>query len=178
MQSLAFAELCPAVTLECGQPGDAMGIQITTKFVDNILQLESLEPVADIEKNIDLYHTVGVIKVPEQYDFSFDETKTDIEFIKGIESLNFEEIPEDTLLARLNNKLEKPLTVMDEDGNDIFDRYFVIKDDGIYTRLKLVPAMLTTDKNIVKQDCLCYLMEYYDISQGEKVLSDSTPVWR
>ncbi len=178
VQSLAFAKLCPAVTLECGQPGDEIGIQMTTRFVDNIIQLEKLEPAPNIEKNVDLYHTVGVIKIPDKYEFSFDSTEKDIEFIKGIESLNFEEIPEDTLLANLNRNIEKPFIALDEDGNDIFDRYFVIKENGIYTNTKLMPAMFTTDKNIIQQDCLCYLMEQYDIQQGEKKLIDSNPVWQ
>ncbi len=177
VQSLAFAELCPAVTLECGQPGDEYGIQLTTKFIDKILQLETVVPGPNIEETIDLYHTTGIVKMPKEYDFSFNGEKADIEFIKGIEKLNFEEIVSDTLLGKLKNGIDKPLIVLDEDGNDIFDQCFSINDDNIYTKSTIVPAMLTTDKNIVKQDCLCYLMERYDIKQGEKVLKDKSPLW-
>jgi hypothetical protein len=178
VQSLAFAEICPAVTLECGQPGDEYGIQLTTQYVDKIMQLESLEPDADIGQKIDLYHTAGIIKIPGEYEFSFNGEIADIEFIKGIERLNFEEIMSDTLLGDIKENIEKPLIVLDEEGRDIFDQYFYIENNKIYTRATLVPAMLTVDKDIVRQDCLCYLMERYDIQQGEKVLNNNAPLWR
>lgn len=178
VQSLAFAEFCPSVTLECGQPGDEYGIQIATKFVDAILHLESLEPDPDIEHNIDLYHTVGIMKIPDTLEFSFDAEAADIEFIKGIESLNFEEITSDTILGKVKTGIDRPFIVMDEDGNDVFDQYFMIKDNNILTKSIIMPAMLTIDKNIVRQDCLCYLMEHYDIRQGEKILKDRSPLWK
>jgi succinylglutamate desuccinylase len=177
VQSLAFAEMCPAVTLECGQPGDEYGIQLTTQYVDKILQLDSLDIDTDIEKNMDLYHTAGIIKIPDEVDFSFNNEEADIEFIQGIERTNFEEIMHDTLLGTVNTEITKPLIVLDEEGRDIFDQYFYIKDNGLYTKTSLVPAMLTTAKNIVRLDCLCYLMERYDVNQGEKVLSNNAPLW-
>jgi succinylglutamate desuccinylase/aspartoacylase family protein len=177
VQSIAFAKLCPTVTLECGQPGDEYGIQLTTKFIDKILQLEILEPEPGIEKTIDLYHTTGVIKIPEEYDFSFNGEKADIEFINGIETLNFEEIISDTLLGKLSKDIDRPLIVLDEEGKNIFDQYFAINDNHIYTKSAIVPAMLTTDKKIVAEDCLCYLMERYDIKRGEKIVKDNAPLW-
>jgi hypothetical protein len=177
VQSLAFAELCPAVTLECGQPGDEYGIQITTNFVDKIFQMDSIGSDENIEETIDLYHTVGVIKIPAEYSFCFNHEKADIEFINGIERLNFEEIMSDTLLGKINGNITRPLIVLDEEGQDIFDDYFYIKDKNLMTKRTLMPAMLTTDVNIVKQDCMCYIMERYDIKQGEKVLNDDSALW-
>jgi hypothetical protein len=177
VQSLAFAEMCPAVTLECGQPGDEYGIQLATQYLDKMLQLDALDPEADIEQTTDLYHTAGIIKIPEAYNFSFNGDDADIEFIKGIEKLNFEEIMADTLLGRIKPNIVQPLIVLDEEGHDIFDQYFHVQDNNLYAKAALVPAMLTTDKSIVRQDCLCYLMERYDIKQGEKILSDDTPLW-
>ncbi len=177
VQSLAFSEFCPSVTLECGQPGDEYGIQLTTHYIDKLLQLKTLEAETDIENTIDLYHTVGIVKLPGDYDFSFNGDKADIEFVKGIETLNFEEIFNDTLLGKVKNNITKPLIVMDEEGKDIFDDYFFIQDNNIITKRVIVPAMLTTDKVIVKQDCFCYLMERYDLKQGEKILKDNTSLW-
>lgn len=177
VQSLAFAEMCPAVTLECGQPGDEYGVQLTTQYLDKMLQLDALEPETGIEQTIDLYHTTGIIKIPEQYSFSFTDDDADIKFIKGIDKLNFEEIINGTLLGHIKPNILKPFTVMDEEGRDVFDQFFVVKDNNIYTKVALVPAMLTSDMNIVRQDCLCYLMERYDIEQGEKVLTEEGPLW-
>jgi len=177
VQSLAFAELCPAVTLECGQPGDEYGIQITTNFVDKIFHMDSIDSDKNIEKDIDLYHTVGIIKIPTEYSFSFNDEETDIEFINGVEKLNFEEIISDTLLGTIKENILKPFIVLDEEGQDVFDNYFYVENNKIYTKTALFPAMLTTDIDIIKQDCLCYLMERYDINQGEKIISDNSPLW-
>jgi len=177
VQSLAFSELCPSVTLECGQPGDEYGIQLATHYVDKILHLEKLKAESGIEDKIDLYHTIGIAKIPEDLDFSFNGKKADIEFIKGIETLNFEEISDDTLLGKVKDNITKPLIVINEEGEDVFDKYFSINDNNIVTKLAIVPAMLTTDKNIVRQDCLCYLMERYDLKQGEKTLKDNASLW-
>ena len=178
VQSIAFAEICPSVTLECGQPGDEYGIQLTTKFVDKILQYETLEVEDKIEESIDLYHTTGIVKIPDEYSFSFNGDKADIEFIRGIEKLNFEEISTDTLLGEAKTNITKPFIVLNEDGVDTFDQYFHVNDNSINTKSAIVPAMLTTDINIIKQDCLCYLMERYDIKQGEKILKDNSPLWQ
>ena len=177
VQSKAFSTFCPAVTLEIGKPGDEYGIQKTTRFIETILNQDKLKIERNIEETINLNHTVGIIKIPDSIDFSFEGEKADIKFIKGVESLNFEEVSGQTLIANIADQQKTPFIVLDEDGNDIFDRYFEIKQGGIYTRSILIPAMLTTDKNIIRQDCFCYLMEHYDISQGEKVSTDE-PVWR
>ncbi len=177
VQSLAFSELCPSVTLECGQPGDEYGIQLATRYVDKILHLETLKPEPGIEDKIDLYHTIGIAKIPEELDFSFNGDKADIEFVKGIETLNFEEISDNTLLGKIKDNITKPLIVINEEGEDIFDHYLSINDNNIVTKIAIVPAMLTTDKNIVRQDCLCYLMERYDLKQGEKTLKGNASLW-
>ncbi len=177
VQSLAFSEFCPSVTLECGQPGDEYGIQLATHYVEKTLHLEALVPESGIENKIDLYHTIGIAKIPEELDFSFNGDKADIEFVKGIETLNFEEISDDTLLGKVKDNITKPLIVINEEGEDIFDNYFSINDNNIMTKLAIVPAMLTTDKDIVRQDCLCYLMERYDLEQGEKILKDNAALW-
>ncbi|MCG8379909.1 MAG: M14 family metallopeptidase [Proteobacteria bacterium] len=178
VQSLAFSDFCPAITLETGLPGDEYGINLTTKFVDHVLNMTSLDINEDVDKEIDLYHTIGVIKLPGSYDFSFDGKKADIQFIKGIEGVNFIEISSDTLLCRLKRNIDRPLIAMDEDGKDIFDDFFTIKEDGLYTKKEIMPAMLTTDINIVRQDCLCYLMEHYDIKRGEKTTNSNSSLWK
>lgn len=175
VQSLAFARLCPAVTLECGQPGDEIGIQLATRLVKEVMHLDAHSAAPVAEDDIDLYHTVAVVKVPKNVSISFSGELANIRFIRGIEQLNFEEIPAGTKLAELNS-LELPLTVMDEDGHDIGDLYFAISDQQLLTRQALMPSMLTVNERIVRQDCLCYLMERYDLSRNEKPLPEM-PIW-
>ena len=176
VQSLAFASLCPSVTLECGQPGDEYGIQLATNYVDRVLNMSSLQHADNIE-DIDLYHTAGVVKIPPEVSISFHNEAADVQFINGIERLNFEEIPVNTQLAHLEKQIERPMIVMDEDGNDIFDDYFEVKQQALQTRAHVMPAMLTDNVKIIRQDCFFYLMEKYDVSMGEKKIDTHTAVW-
>ena len=177
VQSLAFAKHCPAVTLECGQPGDEYGIQLATNFVDKVLNMKFIKPAANIHEDIDLYHTVGVVKIPDDVSISFNNEPADVRFINGIERLNFEEIPANTVLAKVNNDIEKPMIVLDEEGNDIFTDYFCIDADQLKTIASVMPAMLTDKIVFIRQDCFFYLMEKYDISMGEKTIDTQTAVW-
>lgn len=175
VQSLAFARFCPAVTLECGQPGDEIGIQLVTKLVHQVMHLDNLPATPVSDQDIDVYHTVAVAKVPSKTRISFHNEPADIRFIRGIEQLNFEEIPAGTTLARLESD-DLPIDVMNEDGERVSDQYFETVDQQLQTRIPLMPSMLTTDERIVRQDCLCYLMERYELERGEKPLPEA-PVW-
>lgn len=160
VQSAAFAELCPSVTLECGPPGGVIGQQMAQQFVDDCMHLQSLDSHVSVSGQIDLFHTVAVTRVPEDVSFGFGQTATDIQFDLDLDRMNFSELPANTPLARINNA-NKPvmLDTTDENGHDVDERYFCYEDGEIRTRRPIMPSMLTLDAQIIRQDCLCYLME-------------------
>jgi hypothetical protein len=41
----------------------------------------------------------------------------------------------------------------------VHDRYFSIEDNMLLTARPLMPSMFTLDEQIIRQDCLGYLME-------------------
>ena len=49
----------------------------------------------------------------------------------------------------------------DEDGREVFERYFEVRDGELRTRRAVMPAMLTLNERVIRQDCLCYLMERF-----------------
>jgi hypothetical protein len=53
----------------------------------------------------------------------------------------------------------QPLLVLDEDGREVTERYFEIRRGELRTRRPVMPSMLTLDEQVIRQDCLCYLME-------------------
>jgi hypothetical protein len=53
------------------------------------------------------------------------------------------------------------LRAWDEQGNEVSDKYFTVQDDEIRLMLRVMPVMLTVDKEAIRQDCFCYLMERY-----------------
>ncbi len=177
VQSKAFSHLCPAVTLECGKVGDEFGIQLATHFVDQVLNLEAIPRDDVTDQDIDLFHTLAVIKIPETVSFSFDGSDADMQFIQGIETLNFEEIPPGTAIATISNNIAAPILVLNEDGENITHELFEINDHKLVNLKTLMPAMLTLEEAIIRQDCLCYVMERYLIGMGEKAGNDDKPIW-
>ena len=90
---------------------------------------------------------------------SFDGGEADLMFVSEIDHFNFTELPEGVALGRLREGIELPLRALRESGRDITDKCFQVLDQVIYTRPKVMLSMLTKNSQIIRQDCLCYLME-------------------
>ncbi len=162
VQSMALAELCPAVTLECGKVGQAHGMEHALEYLEACLHLTEhpVHPLSD--HDIDLFHTVAQVKVPESVSFGFLPGQSDIVFLPEIDHMNFRELPGGTPLGMVNGAQRVALDVKDEAGNDVVDRYFSIEEGQLCLQRSVMPSMLTIDEEVIRQDCLCYLMERYD----------------
>ena len=163
VQSMAFASLCPAVTVECGKVGQSAGKLHVREVLDACLHLSDIpvHPVAP--HDVDLYHTVATVRVPRVFSFGFGEQPVDICFINDLDHLNFRELPPGTTLARLNGVDGMPLEVVDEQGLEVAQRFFRVEGDRLRTHRAVMPAMLTLDERVIRQDCLGYLMERYPL---------------
>ena len=159
VQSAAFSELCPAVTVECGKAGLQNSEMHAAAFVEAALHLEHLPQHPVPKHDIDLYHTMGTVKVPENISFSFGDSNAEIRFEKDLDHMNFRDLPAGTRIAQVAPASTAPLQVTDEDGREAFERYFEVRDGELLTRRAVMPAMLTLDERVIRQDCLCYLME-------------------
>jgi succinylglutamate desuccinylase len=159
VQSAAFAELCPSVTLECGKPGTQLGAEHAASLLDACLNLAEFPahsvPVHDIE----LYHTVATVKVPAAVGFGFGPGDWDIAFPADLDHMNFRELEPGTVFARVLDGNGARLEVTDEDGAVVTDRLIDAREGQLRLRKRLMPAMLTRDERVIRQDCLCYLME-------------------
>jgi hypothetical protein len=160
VQANAFAALCPAVTVECGQPSQRHGVEHAREFLHAGLNLTALPGHPLPQGDIDLFHTVAIVKVPEVLEISFDgQSDIDISFPADIDELNFSELPANTLLGWLGSERKSWLEAWDEQGNEVGDQYFSYANSEIRLKTAVMPSMLTCDSRIVRQDCLCYLME-------------------
>jgi len=169
VQSMAMSELCPAVTLECGKPHLAHGVEHATNFVETILHLESIEPHANHKPDVEIYHTVARVTIPEANSFSFatgsepemnsNSSAVDITFAPDIDRINFTKLAANTVLGKIRPKSDARLIAWNDLEKDVSDDFFFIEGEHIKLSKSLMPAMLTLDKKIVRQDCLCYLME-------------------
>jgi hypothetical protein len=163
VQSLAMSRICPSVTLECGKPGQRNGVEHARDYLDACLRLAEhpTQPVA--HHDIDLFHTVAIVKVPAGSSFGFEENgDIDLRFEVDLEYFNFRELPRGTRFGwqRLPDGIA--LDVVDEQGRDVAARYFELDGSELKLRVPVMPSMLTRDHRVVRQDCLCYLMERYN----------------
>lgn len=161
VQSLAFAEFCPAVTVECGRPSLQAGVDHAAEFLDAVLHLAEI-PAHTATEHIGLYHTVASVRIPETRIFSFGEASEGIAFFDDLDSFNFRELPVGTALGRYGGDAV-PLVVEDLEGFDVSSHYFAVRDGELVTARRLMLSMLTRDERVIRQDCLCYVMEQMDI---------------
>ncbi len=159
VQSLALAEHCPAITIECGKPHVSRGIEHAAEFVDSLLHLSEF-PHREIHTGeIDVYHTVARVTIPEHVTFGFGSTDTDIHLREELEEDNFKELPAGTPFGTVRPDSLARFEVFDDDGKECFDDFFAIVNYEIRLKKTVMPAMITRDLKIIRQDCLCYLME-------------------
>ncbi len=158
VQSMAFSALCPAVTVECGKVGQQHSTGHALEFVEAALHLDHFPDHKVAAQDYDLFHTVATVKVPEGVSFGFASSGEDLLFSPDLDHLNFRELPTGTLLAQINRNGAR-LEAWDEEGRDVAERFFSNDNDSLKTCLPVMPSMLTLNKEVIRQDCLCYLME-------------------
>lgn len=160
VQSLAFAALCPAVTLECGKVGDKLGVDHAAEYLDACLRLHQFEHTPVRAQDIDLFHTVAAVYIDPDVRFSFDEQDhTEMLLFRDVEFYNFRELSAGTPFARLEDDDLGHFLVRDEHGNQITEQYFYIENHIVKLKKSVMPSMMTLDTRVIRQDCLCYFME-------------------
>jgi len=156
VQSAAFAELCPSVTLECGLSGDKAGTDHVLNYLQSVLSSQELPGCSDM--NLNLFHTVVRVNIPEGYSFGFEDDAT-INLLPKIEGYNFCELQAGTELAFTEPESSAFLQAFDDDEREVGRDFFEYGDGKICLKRSVMPAMLTMNTQVIRQDCLCYLME-------------------
>lgn len=163
--SMALSKRCPAITIECGKAEDSYGIEHAREYVNACLHLQDFPSHEVAEHDIDVYHTVATVKVPEDIDFGIDNPKAKLNFISNLDRLNFQEVAVGTILGHVNCGNSPCLQVLNEEGQEVVEQYFSIENGTLRFSVPVMPSMLTLDEQIIRQDCLCYLMERLDYRQ-------------
>ena len=159
VQSMAMSGVCPAVTIECGKPDHEYGVAHAQDYMDACLHLAELPQHPVASHDVDLFHTVAIVKVPEAVSFGFGDESVDLQLMSNIDHLNFRELPAGTGLGRVRSGAEVWLEVTDDNNQSVYERDFSIENDMLLTARPLMPSMFTLDERIIRQDCLGYLME-------------------
>jgi len=159
VQNAAFSGLCPSVTIECGRPGEPHGVEHAIDFLDACLHLSALPSHPVAAHDIDLFHSMVIVKVPDTTEIGFGEESVHLRLVDDLDHMNFRELPADTVFGRVSDEQYARLDVRDERGRDAARRYFRCVDGELRTALPVMPSMLTRSVRAIRQDCLCYLME-------------------
>jgi len=164
VQSNAFADFCPSVTLECGQAGDVHGTDHSMVYLETLLHLDELYDTPQPQGELDLFHMVATVRIAEGASFGFLGGKNgqDINFITELDHLNFTELRMGTVMGYSNGTVSQPIRAVDLTGQDVTNDYFAVDEGVIKTHRRIMPSMLTIDSRVIQQDCLCYLMERLD----------------
>ncbi|MCU7891115.1 MAG: succinylglutamate desuccinylase/aspartoacylase family protein [Candidatus Thiodiazotropha sp. (ex Ustalcina ferruginea)] len=162
VQSMAFAALCPSVTLECGKVGSAHGVDHARDYLDACLHLAEHPQHALTHLDIDLFHTVAQVKISPHVSFGFSPGESKIVLDPDIDHLNFRELPAGTPFGWINGTGLEVLDVRDEQGQEVTRDFFAIEEGQLCLHRSVMPSMLTKDLDVIHQDCLCYLMERYE----------------
>lgn len=163
VQSMAFARMCPALTVESGLSGAVAGTEHVMEFIEACLHLSEFPARAFARESVNVFHTVGVCKIPPEYSVGFAEPDCQINFAAEVEYWNFRELPLGTALATIAPGIERPLIITNDHDVDVTDNYLAVQDKRLVTIAPCVAAMITRDLNAIRKDCFCYLMETYPL---------------
>jgi hypothetical protein len=150
---------CPSVTLELGPINDERSDARALDFLRRLMLLDDLEePVSDLS----IYRTRARVHVAENASIGFADILSenrDIVFTGGLEGVNFHPLAQDTEFGRISVPLPRALRVVDDHDVLVTDQFFRVDGGVLLLTQSVIPAMFTTDEEVVRQDCLCYLME-------------------
>jgi hypothetical protein len=160
VSTMAFDGICPAITLECGLPGDPQGIEHACRFVEGMLTLNELPENKPSRHALHLVESHLTLNIPEHVSFEFDpEADADLRFENDFEDRNFTLFDPHQVFGY--TRVERPLSITDTYGHDVTDKIMRVEEGKIYLNNTLMPAMITRDKLVVRQDCLCHLLQDY-----------------
>lgn len=160
VQTMAFIGHCPAVTIECGQPGWQPGVARAADFLVDCLRYP---PRAGEDLGGPrVYRTAATVRFPGHVSFSVDDAPVDgprFQLDPSIEALNWVATPAGTVLGRFVGGASDGPQALDLAGNDTGERWLRRDGDCLVTARALTPAMLTRDPDVIRSDCLCYLLD-------------------
>ena len=153
----AFEGRAPSVALELGPVADAQAVPRAVRYLNRLLALEEV-PAGRMD-DLRLFRTMARVHPPADAAFGFagaGEGDLDLVLDAGMEASNFRALPTGAEFGVARNGFN--LQVLDNEHRDVTDRFLEVRDGRILAAEPLIPAMYTTDENVIRQDCLCYLM--------------------
>jgi succinylglutamate desuccinylase len=163
--SLQLTELFPTVVIECGKTGRDEGAQAAIQYIEKIaLTGPSILSSQSFHR---VYESFAIIHADSETTFSLlaQDSNTNCTFLLNpeLEKLNFRKTGPLALLGKMAEpglKLDQIFWTNHPGG---LDQYLYSDKQNVYFRPDLVAMMLTLNFQIIKDDCLCYLLREIQI---------------
>jgi len=164
VSTMAFDKLCPAITLECSTPGNIPARRRAFELIDDLMHMDHFPTKPLPAHDLQLVKNSATVKIAEDVTFCFEDDASsgdylDLKVVKNFDHHNFTLLEKNEVFAY--SKVAKPLLVVSQEGKDITDEIIQNDNGKISLKKAYMPAMISMDKKIVLQDCLCYLLEDY-----------------
>lgn len=159
VQSMAMAAFCPAVTLECGKAGEEAALDHATDYLEACLHLHHVPDTPVAPGDIHLLRTQAIVRVRPDVTFGFDSGSHSVRFRSDLETFNFGCIPAGAVLATIHGDGPVPVVATAGGTLDVTDALFARQGDKLVARQSLIPSMATRNVDVIRQDCLFYVME-------------------
>ena len=159
ISTMAFDAVCPAITLECSTPGNQLGIEKAVALVDDLMHMDHFPDKPLPSHDLQLVKNSAVLKIAENVHFGFENEgeNFDLILVDNFDRHNFTRLETSEVFA--HTTLDKPIVATLEDGTDVTEALIRNHNGAISLKKPLMPAMISLDKRIIVQDCLCYLLE-------------------
>ncbi len=162
--STFMGRFCPSMAIECGLSGDEFGIERATKFLTEVVKIRTKEDLIEHKFKKNIFKSFGKFTLPIDTEVSFirrdflpTEKNKGVYFFDDLEGYNLKLVPEGTHFGFLFGEKSQVESFTDF-GEDIFSKYFEIKDNKIISKISFYAAMVTKDVAVAKADCFFYFL--------------------
>jgi len=158
VESMMFSKLCPSVTIEAGIAGREEATIEVYNYIHKVLELKDFIITSE-NKGLNVYHTIARIVVDQKMKVDFNNSldNAEISFLKDIDDLNFSMVMPGQSIGKVIN--ESAIKVVDNNKKDITPIFLKIEDNNIIAEQSFIPSMFTKNVEVMKSDCLGYVME-------------------
>ncbi|MEQ1827329.1 MAG: M14 family metallopeptidase [Pirellula sp.] len=168
VQTGAMQNLCPSITCECGKVGDSSGVERASQLIEACLHMLELPSRWPHPSDFHLLHSIATVKVRPQWSIAFNDLDkaADLQFSAELDHWNFREMPAGTVFGKRRPDSGAYLSIYDEQDQEISPSVVHVANDEIILRRPVIPAMLTTNIQIIRDDCLGYFMAEYSVAEA------------
>jgi hypothetical protein len=114
-----------------------------------------------------LLHSIAALKVGPEWSIGFGEqgSAADLQFSEELDHWNFRALPAGTVFGKRRPTSGALLSVFDEQEREVTSAVLKVTNDDIILQRSVIPAMLTKNIQVVRDDCLGYFMEEYALPE-------------